>query len=301
MSKYFADIWYGVVTTLIGLKVTLKHMLTREVTIQYPEVKHAFPDRFRGMLFNDINSCISCDLCSKACPADCFHMTGAGKGKGRYAPEFDIHIYKCLWCGFCTEACPTGSLVMSKDYEVAGYDRDCMILNFGEGERPEGDDAPVPGTMPKVPGPALTVPRVAHEWVQPWQNNPKPIAPKAPPEPAPLAQEAKPAPAQATPAAPPPPATPPATPKPEAEAAPAKDEKPAAEAPPAKPKPEAAPAKDEKPAEAAPSDSKDDSTPDEGAKAAAPTKSPKKSGTRKSASKKGKSGTRKSARKNKGR
>ncbi|MBI2944746.1 MAG: NADH-quinone oxidoreductase subunit I [Candidatus Wallbacteria bacterium] len=178
MKRYLLDIWYSVISTLIGMKVTLKHVFTREVTVQYPEVKLPFPDRFRGMLFNDIATCISCELCAKACPADCIAMTGAGKGKARYAPMFDIHIYKCLWCSFCVEACPTGSLVMSKEYEISGYNRDCMILHFGEGVRPEGAEAPIPGTMPKVTGPELVSPARPHAWANAWKNNPAPVVEK---------------------------------------------------------------------------------------------------------------------------
>ncbi|MBI4870330.1 MAG: 4Fe-4S dicluster domain-containing protein [Candidatus Riflebacteria bacterium] len=177
MKRYLADIWHGLVTTAVGMKITLEHMFTREVTSQYPDEKLEYPERFRGMLFNDISACICCEMCSKACPADCFTMEGAGKGKGRYSTVFDIHLYKCLWCGFCVEACPTGSLVMSKEYEVSGYSRDCMVLHFGEGVRPEGAEAPPPGTLPKVSGPPLAAPARPHQWDRPWPGNPAAVKP----------------------------------------------------------------------------------------------------------------------------
>jgi NADH-quinone oxidoreductase subunit I len=51
MSRYFRNVWDGVVTVLIGMKITWAHLFTRAVTIQYPDVKVKLPDRARNRLY----------------------------------------------------------------------------------------------------------------------------------------------------------------------------------------------------------------------------------------------------------
>jgi NADH-quinone oxidoreductase subunit I len=115
-----------------GLGVTLRHMLRKPVTIQYPEQKRTPYPRFRAriVLTRDPDGgerCVACYLCSAACPVDCISMQSAERENGRrYAEWFRINFSRCIFCGLCAEACPTAAIQMTPDYEICS--RDIMSL-----------------------------------------------------------------------------------------------------------------------------------------------------------------------------
>ncbi len=113
-----------------AMKVTLINLFRAPVTIQYPYVKPPLPERFRGMLYNDVENCIACTLCAEACPVDCIHITLQGKGKDRKLLKFNIDFNKCMWCALCTEPCPTECLVMTTNYESASWDRKALLVEY---------------------------------------------------------------------------------------------------------------------------------------------------------------------------
>ena len=71
MLNYFREIYYGIVTVAISMWMTLCHLFTPSVTLQYPTVKWNLPDRARARLFNKIEDCIGCGQCARVCPTDC--------------------------------------------------------------------------------------------------------------------------------------------------------------------------------------------------------------------------------------
>ena len=143
MTGYFKDIWDGVATVLIGMRITWSHLFTKSVTIQYPNVKVKLPERARNRLYVNIDDCIGCDQCSMACPVDCITIetikstpdvdlgvTSTGNKKRLYVPTFDIDIAKCCYCGLCVYPCPTECIVMTDVYEFSEYDRKDLIYRF---------------------------------------------------------------------------------------------------------------------------------------------------------------------------
>ncbi len=123
---------FGTVGGIVkGFAVTAKYLFKPPVTVQYPTERKPIPPRFRGLLINDVPRCISCELCAKACPVDCFTIkhekSEAGKRK---LMQFDINMYKCMFCGLCTEVCPTECLTMTGGYEGATLDRGELIFRF---------------------------------------------------------------------------------------------------------------------------------------------------------------------------
>ncbi len=90
------------------------------VTVQYPEQKTPYPDRFRGkhrLMKRDDGDvrCVACMLCSTACPANCITIV-AGEHEDvtieKYPEVFQIDLLKCIYCGFCAEACPCDAIRM---------------------------------------------------------------------------------------------------------------------------------------------------------------------------------------------
>ncbi|RJQ45214.1 MAG: NADH-quinone oxidoreductase subunit F [Gaiellales bacterium] len=59
---------------LKGLQATISHMLTRKVTVQYPEERRHLPERSRGLIRLRLRDdgvtprCISCTFCEQTCP-----------------------------------------------------------------------------------------------------------------------------------------------------------------------------------------------------------------------------------------
>jgi NADH-quinone oxidoreductase subunit I len=137
MIQFMTDIYEGMKTFMVGMKVTggyLKDSNLKEketvTTIDYDgtmnlarEVKVA--DRFRGHLHNDIERCIVCKACAKACPIDCFWIDGEKNENNKLRPSrFDIDLLKCMYCGLCVFACPTGCLTMTKEWWGATFNNE---------------------------------------------------------------------------------------------------------------------------------------------------------------------------------
>ncbi len=122
-----------------GLVVTTRQMLKNAfgkkdvATIQYPEVKKVYPDRFRGRhrlttREDGTVRCVACMLCSTACPAKCIHIVAGDRGGAdveKYPISFEIDLLVCVYCGFCEEACPCDAIRMdSGRHPLPSFSRD---------------------------------------------------------------------------------------------------------------------------------------------------------------------------------
>src|SRR6185369_15346696 len=126
-ARTVADQSY-VVELAKGLGVTFKHFFkgigqmvrgkTPDATLEYPDVKRDYPERFRGkhrLTHREDGSprCVACLMCSTACPAQCIYIKpgeypegDARRGYERYPVEFVIDELRCIFGGYCVEACP---------------------------------------------------------------------------------------------------------------------------------------------------------------------------------------------------
>jgi NADH-quinone oxidoreductase subunit I len=143
MAGYFTDIKEALGTVLVGMNITFKHLFTKNVTIQYPTVKRELPDRVRNRLYVNMDDCIGCDQCAKACPVNCIDIdtvkaiptddlgtTSTGNKKRLWVTTFDIDIAKCCYCGLCVYPCPTECIEMTDVFEFSEYDRDNLLYKF---------------------------------------------------------------------------------------------------------------------------------------------------------------------------
>ena len=130
----------------VGLAITARHFFrnlwgyivgkTRTFVVQYPEQRLDYPDAFRGhpvlvALEDGEPKCVACGLCEFACPTDCITIIPGETPAGieRYPEQFDIDMSRCMFCGLCEEACPEEAIVMSRDVELATYERDAMLFH----------------------------------------------------------------------------------------------------------------------------------------------------------------------------
>jgi NADH-quinone oxidoreductase subunit I len=143
MKEYFLNIWSGLSTIAIGMKVTFKHMFVPAVTIQYPSVRVELPERERNRLYVNMDDCIGCDQCSRACPVSCIEIetvkglptddigkTSNGKKKALWVTKFNIDFAKCCYCQLCVFPCPTECIYMTDVYEFSEFDRKDLVYDY---------------------------------------------------------------------------------------------------------------------------------------------------------------------------
>jgi NADH-quinone oxidoreductase subunit I len=140
---YFRDIYSGISTILIGMRVTFRHLFMPTITVQYPREKLPMFPRTRARLVNHEAECGVCLSCEKICPAGCFTIKGVraekdedlgilpdGKPKKMHVVQFDINMSTCLYCGLCVDACDTKSLRWEQPQEDSSFIRRELIKDF---------------------------------------------------------------------------------------------------------------------------------------------------------------------------
>ncbi|HEY1812607.1 MAG TPA: NADH-quinone oxidoreductase subunit I [Kofleriaceae bacterium] len=89
-------------------------------TVQYPEEKVTYPERFRGLhrlMLRDDGAvrCVACMCCPTVCPAHCITIIpeeSDSKGIEKRPAVFEIDELRCVVCGLCVEACPCDAIRM---------------------------------------------------------------------------------------------------------------------------------------------------------------------------------------------
>ena len=170
MREYFSNIVGGLRSFWKGLSLTFKHMKNKEdlvATLQYPNEKWPIPERnigfdhseynvIRSRLHVDMDDCIGCLQCERACPVDCIKIdtikpskdseidcgkTSHGTQKKLVVPRFTIDMSECMYCNLCVYPCPEECIYMvggpnedkhEIDYEFSQYTRDGLIYEFAD-------------------------------------------------------------------------------------------------------------------------------------------------------------------------
>ena len=170
MRDYFNNIVVGIRSFWKGLSLTFKHMKNKEdlvATLQYPNEQWPIPERnigyenseynvIRSRLHVDMDDCIGCLQCERACPVDCIKIdtlkpskdsefdcgkTSHGTQKKLVVPRFTIDMSECMYCNLCVYPCPEECIYMvggpneekhEIDYEFSKYTRDGLIFEFAD-------------------------------------------------------------------------------------------------------------------------------------------------------------------------
>jgi NADH-quinone oxidoreductase subunit I len=156
MKVYFKHIYQAISSILIGMSITFRHMFQKKVTIMYPEQKLQLPERERNRLFVNIDDCIGCDQCAKACPVSCITIetikaipgdivgktgtTSQGKKKALFVPKFTIDFAKCCYCQLCVFPCPTECIYMTDVFEFSTFKRTDLLYEFTDMTPEQADE-----------------------------------------------------------------------------------------------------------------------------------------------------------------
>jgi formate hydrogenlyase subunit 6/NADH:ubiquinone oxidoreductase subunit I len=141
---------------LKGLGVTFSTFTRKPVTVEYPEMRHALPQRQRSFpvltwdFDHDEPFCTGCNICIRNCPVDC--MTATMRDNPKYAEgtsnrrkiveKFWIDYARCMRCNICVEVCPFEAIVMDNNWtghEHSAYDRRDLHMDIDDLTRPSRD------------------------------------------------------------------------------------------------------------------------------------------------------------------
>ena len=132
---------------LRGLFLTLRHFFRKHETITYPEVKRALPERFRGRPVLNSGAdgkplCVACGLCERICPCLCITVVPeTGRDGVRQLQDYTLDLNRCSFCGLCVEACQVEAIRMGRDYELAVYRKEELIMKTEALQRETGGRA----------------------------------------------------------------------------------------------------------------------------------------------------------------
>ncbi len=146
MTKYFKNVWLGLWTVLVGMKITFRHLFEPNVTVQYPNEQYPIPSNARNRLILEPELCNGCNSCVRACPVNCITvdtlrvvpddpeqpMLGDGSKRKLWVPVYDIDFAKCCFCSLCTTVCPTLAVHHTTEFEYSTYDRNELLYHFSD-------------------------------------------------------------------------------------------------------------------------------------------------------------------------
>ncbi len=168
MKQYFIDIYDTVKSMMSGMSLTMHHLRKKKelvATLQYPNEKWPQPERnigfdhkdynvIRSRLHVDIDDCIGCLQCERACPVDCIKIdtikppkdsdydcgkTSHDTQKKMIVPRFSIDMSECMYCNLCVYPCPEECIYMvggpnepkhDIDYEYSKYVKHDLVFEF---------------------------------------------------------------------------------------------------------------------------------------------------------------------------
>ncbi|MBU5451260.1 4Fe-4S dicluster domain-containing protein [Acetivibrio sp. MSJd-27] len=90
-------------------KSVIKNLFSKPATRVYPQEKRIYPERTRGHVDIDIDTCIFCGMCQRKCPTGAIQVD-------RNEKTWTIQRFSCIQCSSCADNCPKKCLKMGNSY-----------------------------------------------------------------------------------------------------------------------------------------------------------------------------------------
>lgn len=124
--------------SLSMVKELFRTLTRKPVTRKYPYERREIPERFRGRIVIDYDKCIGCGLCARFCPAIAIKMVFVETEKGKKRKPL-VQIFRCIFCGQCSLVCPRKAISYSKEFELATYNKEELVLEPKSSEKGGGN------------------------------------------------------------------------------------------------------------------------------------------------------------------
>lgn len=98
------------------LKVLLRNVLDGPSTDPFPLGETFTPQRFRGKVLLDEQSCMGCGICVHTCAAGAINITQRSDGSGY---DFTVWHNSCCLCASCRHYCPVKAITLTTDWHNA--------------------------------------------------------------------------------------------------------------------------------------------------------------------------------------
>ena len=145
-------------------RAALRNLFSKPVTTQYPFVPREYPERTRGHVELDFDSCVLCGSCARHCPTGTIVVD-------RKAGTWSIGRMDCVQCGNCVLNCPKKCLTIVPGYATPGPEKTTDTftrpVESGGEKKPavDADACKYCGLCAKkCPQGAITVDRKAKSW-----------------------------------------------------------------------------------------------------------------------------------------
>ena len=108
-------------------KMTLGSVFKKPETVQYPFESKPAPAGRKGHIAVNVDECVFCGLCAKACPAMAIEVDKSQR-------TWSIDYFQCVQCFNCTFACHKGCLSMETAFPQAAVSKTMFVANARQEE-----------------------------------------------------------------------------------------------------------------------------------------------------------------------